>query len=670
VNGTSASERESQYRNLREANGRLIVATLKAQQLEMEAEAANQQRLNFLAIVAHELRNPIAPIRHAIKLLGNDALGEPEKRWSCGVITRQVEHMARLLDDLLDTARITLGQLVLKPSAVDLRSIVTDAVDVARPLMENKRHSLEIHLPDEPITLMVDGVRIAQVLSNLLTNAAKYSDPGGRIAVSVQLDSARFAISVRDSGIGIPAENLPNLFKMFSQLQSTLDRAEGGLGIGLAFAGELVKMHGGRIDVLSDGKGTGSEFIVILPLSVVQKESKPARSERTAMTRTNRSLRILIADDNVDAATSLGMLLEMAGNNVLVVHDGTDAVIAAQQYRPQVAILDIGMPRLNGYQVAEKLRGEILGPDVLLIALTGWGQADDKARAVAAGFDHHFTKPVNSDELEALISQHAATPRADEANRDERAPAPAPSLFGRISDSPNSRPRRSEQPMKPRGDSAILAADLAEANEELVLAALHAETIAATALENLNELTWSSQRDVLTDTLNRPVMLDRITSAIAMAKRHNTHVAVLFVDLDNFKKINDGLGHAVGDDVLQRTARRLKSTVRASDAVSRHGGDEFLVLLTEISRRADAGAIASEILKALIEPPPGGVPMSLPTASIGISVFPEDGTDATSLISRADAAMYQAKQNGRNRCEFYGAEAGLLERQRAQLGIG
>jgi diguanylate cyclase (GGDEF)-like protein len=388
------------------------------------------------------------------------------------------------------------------------------------------------------------------------------------------------------------------------------------------------------------------------------------------MTRANRSLRILIADDNVDAATSLGMLLEMAGNNVLVVHDGTDAVIAAQQYRPQVAILDIGMPRMNGYQVAEKLRGEILGPAVLLIALTGWGQADDKARAMTAGFDHHFTKPVNSDELEALISQHAATPRADESNRDERAPAPAPSLFGRISDSPNSRPRRSEQPMKPRADSAILAADLAEANEELVLAALHAEAIAATALESLSELTWSSQRDVLTDTLNRPVMLDRITNAIAMAKRHYTHVAVLFVDLDNFKKINDALGHAVGDDVLQRTARRLKSTVRASDAVSRHGGDEFLVLLTDISRRADAGAIASEILKALIEPPPGGVPVSLPSASVGISVCPEDGADAASLISRADAAMYQVKQNGRNRFEFYGVEAALLERQRAQLGIG
>jgi signal transduction histidine kinase/ActR/RegA family two-component response regulator len=397
---------ESRLRDLRDVNERLVVATLRAQDLERQAEAARRQQLNFMAVLAHELRNPVAPIRHAIKLLDSGSLSEEQQKWSRTVITRQVEHMARLLDDLLDSARLTRGELKLQLAPVTLLSIVTDALDSARPLIEKKHHSLEINLPEAAIVLQVDAVRIAQVLSNLLMNAAKYSDADGRITVTATIDPDYVAISVLDAGVGLQAEVIPGLFLMFSQLQSTLDRAEGGLGIGLAFANELVKLHGGRIEVKSEGEGCGSEFTILLPSSMVL-ESKSMPPEPQTMAPKGASLRILIADDNIDAAESLGMILEMAGHEMVLAHDGITAVEFVEQLRPQVAIIDIGMPKMNGYLVAEKIRSGEWGKEILLIALTGWGQSDDKARALAAGFDHHFTKPVDSDALEALIlSEH------------------------------------------------------------------------------------------------------------------------------------------------------------------------------------------------------------------------------------------------------------------------
>jgi signal transduction histidine kinase/ActR/RegA family two-component response regulator len=380
------------------------LASLKA--TEEELRAVDRQKDAFLATLAHELRNPVAPIRHAVKLLDNEGLGREQVQWARGVIARQIEHMARLLDDLLDSARITRGELALQLAHVELGSIVSDALDVAKPLIERKGHTLQVNLPERPVTLMVDGIRIAQVLSNLLTNAAKYTDTAGRIVLEAALDAEQLLISVKDSGVGIRPETRPRLFGMFSQIKSTTDRSEGGLGIGLALAKELVELHGGEIDVRSGGDNQGSEFIVRLPSSVVLEQAPLAPVEAARKDGPEARL-VLIADDNVDAAASLGMLLELSGNEVLVTYNGADAIDAARLHHPSVVILDIGMPDLDGYQVAETLRREARGGEYLLIALTGWGQAEDRQRALQAGFDFHFTKPVDLQAIETAIAKHA-----------------------------------------------------------------------------------------------------------------------------------------------------------------------------------------------------------------------------------------------------------------------
>jgi two-component system CheB/CheR fusion protein len=373
---------------------------------EEELRAADRQKDAFLATLAHELRNPVAPIRHAVKLLENEALGPEQRHWARNVIARQVEHMARLLDDLLDSARITRGELLMKMAPVALASIVSDALDVANPLIERKGHDLQLILPQPPVTLVADGIRIAQVLSNLLTNAAKYTDPAGRIVLEAVLNAEHLLISVKDSGVGIRPETLPRLFSMFSQIKSTTDRSEGGLGIGLALSKELVRLHGGTIKVHSGGENQGSEFVVELPSKVVLEGARIPAAQAQPDAGLGSRL-ILIVDDNVDAAASLGMLLELSGNEVLVAHNGRDALAVARLHQPSVVILDIGMPQLDGYQVAETLRRETRGPDILLIALTGWGQSEDKQRALQAGFDHHFTKPVDLDAIQNAIAAHS-----------------------------------------------------------------------------------------------------------------------------------------------------------------------------------------------------------------------------------------------------------------------
>jgi CheY-like chemotaxis protein len=312
--------------------------------------------------------------------------------------------MSRLLDDLLDIARITRGQLSLKMAPEDLRMIVADAADAARPQIEKKGHTFDITLPDPPIRITVDAVRMAQVLSNLLTNAAKYTDPGGKIALSAVQTAQSVRISVRDSGIGIRPDAVPLLFEMFSQVEPSLDRSEGGLGIGLALVRGLVKLHGGHIEVYSAGEGLGSEFCVVLPNQSVRPEpilqAAPVEKEVHAAA----PALVLIADDNHDSAMSLGMLLELSENKVLLAHNGADAVELARRHRPQVVILDIGMPGMNGYQAAQKIRSESWGKNMLLIALTGWGQKNDKDLASEAGFDHHLTKPVDADDIQKLIN--------------------------------------------------------------------------------------------------------------------------------------------------------------------------------------------------------------------------------------------------------------------------
>lgn len=366
-------------------------------------EDANRRKDEFLAILAHELRNPLAPIRQAA-LVARAAPDAKRQSWAMGVIDRQVGHMALLLDDLLDVSRISRGKLPLRIEPVDLHAVVEAAVEAASPGIEAKKHRLELRLRDAPLRLQADPVRLAQVLSNLLSNAAKYTDPGGTITLSAATEEGRLRVSVRDTGIGLSAENLEGIFTMFSQVAAAADRAQGGLGIGLALSRGLVQLHGGTIEARSDGPGRGAEFTVSLPLSqgapAVASDAAPEASTGAA----TRPRKVLVADDNADALRTLATLLEIEGHEVHTAADGQQALARAEHLKPDIAILDIGMPLLNGHEVAERIRATEWGGGVRLIALTGWGQVQDQQRARAAGFDHHCTKPVAIDQLLALLA--------------------------------------------------------------------------------------------------------------------------------------------------------------------------------------------------------------------------------------------------------------------------
>jgi CheY-like chemotaxis protein/two-component sensor histidine kinase len=308
--------------------------------------------------------------------------------------------MSLLLEDLLDISRVTRGTLELRLQITDLTSIIATATETARPLIEAKRHTLKIEIPDDSARFAADPLRLAQVLSNLLTNAAKYTDPEGEIRLRATCSAETVTFSVADNGIGIPADALQKVFMMFSQVKSTQDRSEGGLGIGLALAQGLIHLHRGTLEVHSEGKGLGSEFTVKLP----RRTLSVATGEPASVTSAPQvSKRVLIADDNKDAADSLAMLLRMDGHDITVVHDGRQAMATIESFRPEIALLDIGMPGLNGYEVARHVRQGSLGTTITLIAVTGWGQASDKARALAAGFNHHLTKPVEPDALVRML---------------------------------------------------------------------------------------------------------------------------------------------------------------------------------------------------------------------------------------------------------------------------
>ncbi len=379
-----------------------ITVLVEAQEALREAD---QRKDDFLATLAHELRNPLAPIRTAAEVLTRPGLSDAQLAWSRQVIHRQVEHMARLLDDLLDVARITRGRVDLKIEPVDLGTVVDTAIEAARPLIIARRHGLTIDLPPELPTLNVDPVRLAQVLSNLLTNAAKYTDPPGHIELTARVDGAALRISVKDDGIGIPPTVGSKIFEMFSQGQNAHGRGESGLGIGLALVKGLVELHGGTVEARSDGPGRGSEFVVTLPCGHVPARAHVPAAQASVPTIARR---ILIADDNEDAADALAMFLRLAGHEVCTAHGGQAALKLASTFRPEVALLDIGMPDLSGYDVARQLRGSAANKGLRLIALTGWGQEDDKRRARDAGFDHHLTKPVDPRRLDALLLNGAA----------------------------------------------------------------------------------------------------------------------------------------------------------------------------------------------------------------------------------------------------------------------
>ncbi len=378
-------------------------------QAEEALREADRRKDEFLATLAHELRNPLAPIRQAALISKAQGATEAQQRWSQEVIERQVRHMALLLDDLLDISRVTRGTLVLRLQPTDLASMIDAAVETARPAIDAKRHTLAVQIPQESVRFNADPLRMAQILANLLTNAAKYTDAEGRIGLAASLEREHVTIRITDNGIGISAAALPKIFEMFAQVSSARDRSEGGLGIGLALTKGLVELHGGHIEARSAGLGRGSEFTVRLPAAAV---SDTGRQESTAAKSSRRpaSRRILVADDNRDAAESLAALLQLDGHEVTIVHDGDAALSAFAASRPDIALLDIGMAGMNGYEVARAIRQAHPGSLAKLVAITGWGQENDRLRAFAAGFDFHFTKPVDLQRLSAIVDSPPPRP--------------------------------------------------------------------------------------------------------------------------------------------------------------------------------------------------------------------------------------------------------------------
>ena len=391
----------------------LDIARLKL--TEQALREADRRKDEFLATLAHELRNPLAPIRNSVYIL-NAANADPAQRQLArSVIDRQVRHMSLLLDDLLDVSRVTRGQFELKREYVDLRSVCDVAVETARPLIEAKRHTLRVELPAETITLEADPLRLAQVVSNLLTNAAKYTDAEGLIELSAEVRDSGVRLVVRDNGVGLSPESIPTLFGMFSQIDSSLDRSQGGLGIGLALVKGLVELHGGSVSALSAGLGRGSEFVVQLPASLICRQIAtlagapvvPAARQRSAA----GGSKILVVDDNRDAAQTLSMALCFAGYEVHTADSGAQALQIGAREHPQAVVLDVGMPGMDGYETARHLRRESWGRHAVVIAVTGWGQDEDKLDARLAGFDEHLTKPVDFSSLETMLARLLAAQR-------------------------------------------------------------------------------------------------------------------------------------------------------------------------------------------------------------------------------------------------------------------
>jgi len=364
---------------------------------------ADRRKDEFLATLAHELRNPLAPIRNSLHLLRLSGDLSPALTQVREIMERQVNHMVRLIDDLLDVSRISRGKIELRKESVELATIVATAVEANHQLIEGAGQQLALSLPAEPIYLDADPVRLAQIIGNLLNNAAKYTPSGGQIWLAAHVDAGQAVFSVRDNGLGISPEMLPRVFDMFAQLDSTISRSQGGLGIGLTLTKSFVEMHGGRIEARSDGPGLGSEFVVRLPLSNETKRRAPAPIAAAPSAPTLRSLRVLIVDDAQAAGFVLGKLLEKMGQQVTTATDPFTALEIARRDRPEIVISDIGMPLMDGYQLAENLRREPGLEKVPLVALTGYGQESDKERAKNAGFDFHLVKPVSLEMLRDLL---------------------------------------------------------------------------------------------------------------------------------------------------------------------------------------------------------------------------------------------------------------------------
>jgi PAS domain S-box-containing protein len=391
---------------LRDMTDRKRVQDLLQQQAEALQEA-DRRKDEFLAILAHELRNPLAPIRnalHIVQVRGRERRQAFRQAWE--MIERQVENLVRLVDDLLDVSRISRGKINLQKEPVDVALIVARAVESSRPLLEARRHELQVTLPDEPLWVEADPARVAQVLLNLLTNAAKYTPEGGRIWLTAAKEGGESVLRVRDTGMGIPAEMLPKVFDLFTQAERTLDRAEGGLGIGLMLVRRLTEMHHGAVQAFSAGPGEGSEFVVRLPLlpdrpPAVAAAHEPDRGKPAKVSLTHR---ILVVDDHRDSADSLAILLRLVGHDVRTVHDGRQALVVAATYRPDLVLLDLGLPGMDGLTVARQMRSQPELAGVALVALTGYGSEEDRRRSQAAGFNSHLVKPVHFEALSKLLA--------------------------------------------------------------------------------------------------------------------------------------------------------------------------------------------------------------------------------------------------------------------------
>lgn len=373
--------------------------------LHEDLRSADRQKTDFLSMLAHELRNPLAPIRNAVQFLGHDRPDTAETKWACEVIDRQTNQLVRLVDDLLDVARITHDKISLRRDKVELQSVVNCAVEATQSFIDSKNHRLYVATSASPVYVIGDLARLTQVVTNLLNNAAKFTEEGGQIWLTTGLEDTRAVIRVRDNGIGIPPEMLECIFDLFTQVDRTLDRVHQGLGVGLTLVKRLIEKHEGVVEARSDGIGHGSEFIVRLPsvpAPVTGKSRSPTSNGGIGVMQTHR---VLVVDDNRDSAESLAMILRIMGQHTETAFDGLSAIRTATDFKPELILLDIGLPQMNGYQVCQRIRQLFDGAQMTIVALTGWGQEEDQRQSAAAGFDRHIVKPVDITVLKELIAQ-------------------------------------------------------------------------------------------------------------------------------------------------------------------------------------------------------------------------------------------------------------------------
>ena len=389
---------------LQAANRTLEHEMTVRERAEQALKVADRRKDEFLATLAHELRNPLAPIRTGLDILRIRSGDAQATQRATDIMERQLRQMVRLVDDLLDVSRINTGKFTIKMGRVELKAVVNDALEVVRSYIELHGHELVIDLPDRPVFLHGDATRLAQVLSNLLNNAAKYTNRGGRVSLKGSVEDRTLVLEVADNGIGIAPDMLDTVFEMFVQVDSTLERSNAGLGVGLSLARKLVELHGGTIEARSEGLGHGSRFVVRLPIVV---DPEPITKPTPAAFISAETYRILLADDNVDFVNSIGALLTAMGHSVVITHNGPDALAAAARFCPDYAFLDIGLPHMSGYDLARGIRKLACGSMTVLIAVTGWGQEKDRQLAFEAGFDHHMVKPVRFEQIEEILGNRS-----------------------------------------------------------------------------------------------------------------------------------------------------------------------------------------------------------------------------------------------------------------------